>query len=319
MATATTAPDAPGATAEDGVTDDLLERLISVSIGAVHDAWEDVDWEAGLDPTDPALTLPAFTAIGSQDWYRALPAEDRARIGLRRMAQSMRTGWEFENILQQGLLVSAFRMSNRDPRFRYVHHELVEESHHSMMFHEYVRRYAPDATGMPRLERITGEFLGRTTARWFPSLFYVLVLGGELPIDHIQRKLLKHDLPPLVRRILEIHVEEEARHVSFANNELRRRAPAMGPVERFLLALLAPVLLARMARMMALPSGWVLRGTDGLDRSALATARRSPAGRTLVRDSVGRLRTLLHRLDLIPRWSVPLWRLGGTWEDPARA
>ena len=54
--------------------------------------------------------------------------------------------------------------------------------------------------------------------RVFPKLFVVHVLAGEVPIDQTQRALLRKGaaLHPLVRRIVRIHVTEEARHVCFA-------------------------------------------------------------------------------------------------------
>ena len=52
----------------------------------------------------------------------------------------------------------------------------------------------------------------------FPELFFIFVLGGEDPIDHLQRETLRseRDLHPLFEMIMRHHVTEEARHLSFA-------------------------------------------------------------------------------------------------------
>ena len=63
------------------------------------------------------------------------------------MAANLRIGWEFENLLQQGLLNHAWRMRNTNASFRYLHTE-VEESQHTLMFYEFVRRHAPHVLGM---------------------------------------------------------------------------------------------------------------------------------------------------------------------------
>ena len=49
------------------------------------------------------------------------------------------------------------------------------------------------------------------------------ILGGEEPIDHYQKAMLRDggELPPAMQRAMEIHIAEEARHISFA-----RRVPA---------------------------------------------------------------------------------------------
>jgi len=63
-------------------------------------------------------------------------------------------------------------------------------------------------------------------SRLFPPLFFVGVLAGEDPVDHLQRLQLQGDreLHPLVERIMRIHITEEARHLSFARHLLTRDA-----------------------------------------------------------------------------------------------
>ena len=62
----------------------------------------------------------------------------------------LHTGWQFENILQVGILIFAMRLPRNSPKFRYLYHELVEEGQHSMMFHEFVRRADMPTRGMTR-------------------------------------------------------------------------------------------------------------------------------------------------------------------------
>ena len=82
------------------------------------------------------------------------------------------------------------------------------------------------------------------------------VLGGEEPIDYVQRLALKHKetLPPLLRKIAEIHVTEEARHISFARTYLRERVPSLPLEKKLSLALSTPMLLGKMTPLMLRPS-----------------------------------------------------------------
>jgi hypothetical protein len=307
-------------TARDAAYERRVERLVEVSEDHAHDAYSDVPWdEPGfeLDPTDPRLRCFSFDPLAHTDWYRRLGPTEQARVGLRRTGVNMRTGWEFENLLQQGLLVRALRMDNADVAFRYVQHEVAEESHHSMMFHEFNRRYAPEVRGMPRGLKVAANGLVQLSARRFPEVFFMLVLGGEVPIDHVQRLVLKEEtVHPLLERIMRIHVEEEARHVAYANQELRRRVPRLPRWRRTVLALFTPVAMGIMTRMMVRPSPWQLRH-DEVPHEDVRAAYRLPESRQLLKDSAARIRSLCHELGLITPQSQRLWRHYGLWEEPA--
>ena len=142
----------------------LLDRLSKLSVEKGADAYADVDW-AGLgpiDPHDPRHVLPpGVDPFCDTEWYRSLPAAEQARFGLARMASCLTTGWHFENLLQQGLLHRALWLRDGSPEFRYLHHEIIEESHHSQMFHEFVRLSGVEVRGMPR--RITRVLSHRRT------------------------------------------------------------------------------------------------------------------------------------------------------------
>lgn len=288
-----------------------VERLITLSEQRAHDAYDDVPWDQPgyeLDPTDPRLAPFSFDPLVRTPWYQELEPIERARVGLRRIAVNLRIGWEFENYLQQGLLVRALRMGNSEVAFRYVQHEVAEESHHSMMFYEFNRRYAPEVRGMPRPLKLLANPGVQIACRRHPVLFFVLVLGGEIPIDHIQRLVLKEEqVHPLVERIMRIHVEEEARHVAYANQELRRRVPRMSALQRRVTALLVPPLLAVMARLMVHPSPWLVR-REGVPRDQLRAAYAHPESRRLLSDSVARIRRLCEELGLMTPLSRRLWR-----------
>ena len=69
-------------------------------------------------------------------------------IGLHRVCAAFKVGMQFENLLQRGLLAYACRLPNGAPEFRYVHHEIIEESQHSLMFQELVNRSGMPVKGM---------------------------------------------------------------------------------------------------------------------------------------------------------------------------
>ncbi len=300
----------------------MMGRLNRLSVDKHFDAYADIAWddaELALDSTDPRLRLPASDPVASTDWYRGLTATEQAEVGLYRLAACMKMGWQFENLLQRGLLTYAFRLGNGDPSFRYLHHEVIEESQHTLMFQELTNRSGLPVRGMAGTVRFLAEVAIFRLVKVDPAMFFVFVLGGEDPVDHLQRTMLRDGVPhPLVERIMRIHVTEEARHLSFARHVLKRQVPRSGAVRRTALSLVAPVVMGAMARMMLRPPADLRRHCD-MPRSAVRQAFRSAEGRRLLKESVGKTRKLCTELGLMTRAARMLWKAFGIWEEPVPA
>ncbi len=148
-------------------------------------------------------------------------------------------------------------------------------------------------------------------------MFFVFVLGGEDPIDHVQREVLRsdHDIHPLLDRIMRIHVTEEARHLSFARQYLRHHVPTLTRWKRTALSIQAPVTLAIMASVMLRPPRHLVKAYD-IPASALdqAYGPGSP-GPQAVRDSLRKVRNLLVELNLVSPTSKRLWKRFGIWDE----
>jgi hypothetical protein len=120
-----------------GTYEKLVERLSRQSVTKHFDAYADVPWddpEYRIDPDDPRFELGADDPLGGTAWYRAQEPGVRSRIGLHHFASLMKSGAQFENVLQRGLLEFALALPNGSPEFRYAYHEVIEEGHHSLMF-----------------------------------------------------------------------------------------------------------------------------------------------------------------------------------------
>ncbi len=282
--------------------DALLDKLNRMSVIKRFEAYRDVAWDAPehrIDPEDPIWELPLDHALGATDWYRAQPPEVRARIGLYVIATSMKIGVQFENLLTRGLLAFALEQPNGSSLFRYLYHEAIEESQHSLMFQEFVNRAGVDVEPLVGWRGLVGSRIPRLAVR-FPELFFVFVLGGEDPIDHAQRTALGSGQPihPLLKRISQIHITEEARHLAFARAFLRERVPRMPAWKRAALAVLAPIILHLMARAMLQPSEQLVR-TFGVPREVMHAAyHNNPAQRARLRESLAKVYALLSELGI---------------------
>ena len=293
----------------------LLGRLSRQSVVRHFDAYADIDWdspEMALDPEDARWELPADDPLGGTAWYRGLPAATRSRLGCELVASKMKIGLVFESVLKRGLLEFASRLPNGAPEFRYAYHEIIEEAQHSLMFQEFVNRSGFDAAGMHPLHELGSRRIVRFGRR-FPQLFFLFVLGGEDPIDYVQRRELRsgRELHPLLERIMRIHVTEEARHLSFARNYLKTRVPELSARKRMRLSLGAPIILAVMAGiMMQVPPQmiWEYRIPLRVVRRAYS---KNPVHRAGVAESLSKVTNLLDELGLVTRSARVLWRAVG--------
>lgn len=97
--------------------------------------------------------------------------------------------------------------------------------------------------------------VGSIGGRPLPVAFFIGVLAGEEPIDHTQKNVLREGklLHPVMERVMAIHVAEEARHISFAHEFLRKRLPKLTKRQRFWISLYLPLTMRSLANAILVP------------------------------------------------------------------
>lgn len=237
------------------------ERLRLLSDGSVHknfDPFEDIDWDSpefAVIPHDRRWILQREAdPIGAHPWYQAQDEQTQIEIGMWRQANVAKVGLQFENILIRGMMQYVFYSDNGSPEARYCTHESIEECNHTLMFQEMVNRIGVDVPGMNRTLRFLGGLVPLAGSA-LPVIFFMGVLAGEEPIDHLQKQILREDdeIHPIMRRVMEIHVAEEARHISFAHEFLERRVPKMPRFNRFVASLAMPVIMRVLGDAIVIP------------------------------------------------------------------
>jgi hypothetical protein len=233
------------------------------------------------------------------------------------IASFAKIGLQFENVLQRGLLEFAFRLPNHAPEYRYVMHEVIEEGQHSLMFQEFVNRSQLPIAGLPKMIEIGSRQVVRL-ARVFPELFFLFVLGGEDPIDHVQREHLRTGqyAHPLLRRISQVHITEEARHLSFARAYLRQHAPKLSMWKRTALRVRTPLLFGEMSKLMLQAPASVVRRYE-IPKAVLREAYAGAAARNQRAAALRKPRELCIELGIAVAPFDRLWRRQGIWSDAA--
>ena len=315
-------PDEEGTPELDGdAYRSLVRRLSQQSVVKHFDAYADVAWDAphmAIDHADPRWELTELDTLGRTAWYKGLPQPTRASLGLEWIATQMKMGLEFERVLKRGLLEFAGTLPNGAPEFRYAYHEVIEEAQHSLMFQEFVNRTGFDIPGLKRMDQTGARWVVRLGRR-FPSLFFIFVLGGEDPIDFVQREVLRSgiELHPLVERIMRIHVTEEARHLSFARHYLKKHVPQLGPIARLQLTVGAPLVLASMAQMMLRPPRRMVQRYEIPAAVIKEAFTQNQDHKDSTQASLRKVRRLCEELGLLGPLGRRLWKLFGLYERPA--
>lgn len=302
--------------------DETLQTLSEGSVRRSFDAFLDIPWDDpayAIDREDPRWSLPAVDALGAHPWYQEQSEERRVAIGIWRQANVAKVGLQFENILIRGIMQYVFTVPNGSPEFRYLTHEATEETHHTQMFQEFVNRAGVDVPGMRRVIRVASPVIP-WVASAFPEWFFTMVLAGEEPIDHIQKSILRagDEIHPLLERIMQIHVAEEARHISFAHEYLQERVPRLGRVRKALLSVLYPITMRVACDLIVVP-GKELTTDMGVPRSVVKDVFwRSEQGQKMLRDFFGDVRALAEETGLMNPVSRRVWKLLGIAGDVSR-
>ncbi|MFF0542012.1 diiron oxygenase [Nocardia thailandica] len=293
----------------------LLHDLADASVHRHFDPYRDVAWDdpdVRVVPDDPRWILPAFDPLGGHPWYRGQSRERRIAIGMWRQANTARVGLQFEQLLIAGFMVYLGRLPNGSAEFRYATHEVIEECNHTLMFQEAVNRSGVDAPGFGALFHAVSPLVA-LFPRISAPFFFLCVLAGEEPIDHIQKQYLRTEdgYHPMVRGVMRIHVAEEARHISFAHEFLRRHVPAMSAPGRFVLSLACPIALRVACDLIVVPPREFWKEFDVPDHVRREVFWRSPRARATLRGYFGDVRMLAEEIGLMNPVSRRLWRVLG--------
>jgi len=203
----------------------------------------------------------------------------------------------------------AFKLPNGSPEFRYSTHEATEECHHTQMFQEFVNRSGQDVPGGTRLFKMLAPILP-LAARIVPFGFFYGVLAGEEPIDHVQKSVLRagEEMHPLLRRIMQIHVAEEARHIGFAHQYLEHHAPRLSRSERGVLSLAVPVIMRWLCNEILVPSKQAQRDMGIPADVAKDIWFDSPESQKFLRDLFADVRMLAEETGMMNKASRRVWQ-----------
>ncbi|GAB2753664.1 AurF N-oxygenase family protein [Amycolatopsis magusensis] len=227
-------------TLKDAGREKTAERLLKSSANKFYDPDVDIDWDAPLVPGKHYIPENRSSLYGTELWEKLSP-EQRIELGKHEIASVATTGLWFEILLMQMLLKEVYDTDPTSSHAQYALTEVADECRHSTMFARLADRIGCPAYGpVPALRQL---------AKVLPAISYGparygAILVAEEVLDRLQREQMNDpEIQPLVRMVNRIHVLEEARHVTFAREEVTRGMAKLNRAElvyqQFLIALIS--------------------------------------------------------------------------------
>lgn len=295
---------------------DRVDALSTATERLRFDPYADIDWDApenALDVGDPRWQLdPKTDPLAATDWYAEQPLQRRIDMGRWITANTLKATIQFEQMLIRGVVHYAGNLRNGSPVFRYLMHELIDEANHIQMFQEFINRTGEDVPGMRRGSRFIGPILGFIGG--YASIFHFIgVLCGEQPLHYQQT--LQHrgaaNVPPLLNKVTYIHLAEEARHITFADDYLAERMRNSSRFRRATYAIAFPFYLRWLiGESMGPPRNFARE--FGVPRRVFKSAYwRSPQSRRIMAEGAADVRRTADELGLRTVWTRWIWRAFG--------
>ncbi|HET7385201.1 MAG TPA: diiron oxygenase [Nocardioidaceae bacterium] len=284
-------------------TDQVSRRLLDSSARQSYDPEVDLDWDAPLVEGAWFMCPERMSLFGTPLWDR-LTHEQRVQLSKHEVASIASVGLWFELILMQLLVRELYDEDPRTARTHYALTEMGDECRHSTMFGRAIARCQVPAYGpTPHVHRLGRVF--KATASGVGA--YASILVAEEILDRWQREMMRDErVQPLIRMISRVHVLEEARHMSFARDEIAQGVAELSPRRRGWHAFVTAQAGFMIARALVNPQVYAAVGLD--PREARRQALANPHYQQTMAWMGERVLGFLDEQGLVPASQRPLWR-----------
>src|SRR5690606_34546474 len=279
------------------------ERLLRSSANKFYDPEVDIDWDAPLVEGKRYLPDERTSLYGTALWERLTP-EQRIELGKHEAASIATNGIWFEVLLMQMLLKEAY---NTDPTTNFAQYALTEvadECRHSTMFARFSERIGCPHYGPVAWRRRMGKLLN--VLAYGPAMYGAILVAEEI-LDRLQREQMNDpQIQPLARMVNRIHVLEEARHVTFAREEVRRGVAKLRGRELAYQQWLLAVVSHEVTRSLVNPA--VSKAVGIRPRDGYRAAMNTPHWQATIRYFGERIMSFLDEVGLVGGPGMPWWR-----------
>ncbi|WP_031470314.1 AurF N-oxygenase family protein [Sciscionella sediminilitoris] len=278
-------------------------RLLKSSANKFYDPDVDIDWGAPVDGDKYFVPPHRSTLYGTKLWDQ-LTEEQRVELTKHEFASVASNGLWFETLLMQMLLKSFYNTDPTQAHAQYMLTEVADECRHSTMFAKACERVGAPAYGPVPWLRQLAKIL--PLIAYGPAKYGAILIAEEI-LDRLQREMMSDEqIEPLVRMVNRIHVLEEARHVTFAREEVQRGMPKLGKLELLYQQLLISLVSLAIMNTLINPKVYAAVGID--PKEGRRAAARNPYWQETCRWAGERIMPFLDESGLIGRITKPIWR-----------
>ncbi len=284
-------------------TDPTARRLLRSTARQSYDPDVDLDWDAPLVEGAWFMQPERLSLYGTPLW-EAMTQEQRVELSRHEVASIASVGLWFELILMQLMVRELYDDDPRSERMQYALTEVGDECRHSVMFGRALARCGVPAYGPSRHVHRLGR--GYKALAGGASAYGSILVAEEL-LDRWQRELMNDErVQPLIRMVCRVHVLEEARHMTFAREEVERAVRTLGRAQLAWHRTLVAQTAFLVARTLVNPGVYAALGLDPV--AARRAAFANPAYRDTLAWMGERVTGFLDELGLIGPAERPVWR-----------
>ncbi|RLU99189.1 hypothetical protein CTZ27_14615 [Streptomyces griseocarneus] len=284
----------------------VAERLLESSARHSFDPDTELDWDAPL-VDGKWFWPPELLSLYDTPLWRRMSEEQRIELSRHEAAALASIGIWFEVILMQLLVRHIYDKPLGSAHVGYALTEIADECRHSKMFARMVAKSGSPAYPVSGLHHNLARVL--KTVSTTPGSFACTLLGEEI-LDYMQRLTFPDErVQPLVRGVTRIHVVEEARHVRYAREELRRQMVTCPRWEAGLTRLSSGEAARVFSQAFVNPAVYSRVGLDR--REAVAQVRASGHRREVMQAGARRLTDFLDEIGVLRGVGRKLWVSSG--------
>ncbi|MFQ5698618.1 MAG: ferritin-like domain-containing protein [Myxococcota bacterium] len=204
-----------------------LRDLYEVAKKEQWNAASDIPWDLKIEP-DGDILDPRQDMFREFDFVKSLPEEKRVELAVRRAA------WTLSQFLhgEQGALLCCGQLVEVVPDIDgklYAATQVVDEARHVEVFHRYIERLDRVYPIDPNLQAVINAILEAPLWQMKCVGMQVIVEGLAMGAFKIMREGTRD---PLLKSIVELTAQDEARHVSYGLIYMRDELPRMPDKER---------------------------------------------------------------------------------------
>lgn len=282
--------------------DPLADRLLKSSARHNYDPEVDIDWSAPLQ--DMWGMPPERLSLYGTSLWDGLSEEQRRLYSRHETASIASVGLWFELLLMQMMLKDLYSQDPRGQRMHYALTEIGDETRHSLMFGKAIGRMGLPAYGPRQQVHRLGKLFNKLSHG--PSAYASILVAEEI-LDTWQRELMKDErVEPLVRMVSRIHVLEEARHMTFARDEVASMLPRLSKAQLLYHQVVCAQVVTMVARSLVNPEVYTCVGID--PRQGRRAALGNPNYRETLRWMGEKPVAWLRGQGMIPRHQEKAWQ-----------